>query len=37
MTVEALGADRVRQYSERSADSGKSWGVPYDFTHVRRR
>ncbi len=30
-----LGADRVRQLSEGSTDSGKTWAVEYDFTYRR--
>ena len=30
-----LGADRVRQLSEGSEDSGKTWTVEYDFTYNR--
>ena len=37
MTLFNLGQDRVRQYSERSLDGGKTWGVGYDFIYVRRK
>ncbi|MGE0128995.1 MAG: hypothetical protein AB7U82_13025 [Blastocatellales bacterium] len=37
MIVYNLGADRVRQYSERSTDEGKTWGVAYDFLYVRKK
>jgi tetratricopeptide (TPR) repeat protein len=30
-----LGADRVRQLSEGSADGGKTWTIEYDFTYKR--
>ncbi|HEY9429857.1 MAG TPA: MBL fold metallo-hydrolase [Blastocatellia bacterium] len=36
MIVYDLGPDRVRQYSERSTDGGKTWGVAYDFIYVRK-
>ncbi len=32
-----LGADRVRQLGEGSADGGKTWAVEYDFTYQRAR
>ena len=32
-----LGPDRVRQYSERSTDGGKTWNVAYDFTYERKK
>jgi len=31
-----LGPDRVRQYSESSADGGESWSVNYDLIYLRR-
>jgi hypothetical protein len=37
MTLFNLGAERVRQYSERSLDGGKTWSVAYDFTYLRRK
>ncbi|HKQ50774.1 MAG TPA: hypothetical protein VJT74_00295 [Pyrinomonadaceae bacterium] len=37
MTLFNLGADRVRQYSERSLDGGKTWESNYDFIYVRRK
>jgi hypothetical protein len=37
MTLFNLGAERVRQYSERSLDGGKTWVVAYDFTYLRRK
>ena len=37
MTLFNLGADRVRQYSERSVDGGKTWSSNYDFIYVRRK
>ena len=32
-----LGPDRVRQYSERSTDGGKTWSVAYDITYERKK
>jgi tetratricopeptide (TPR) repeat protein len=32
-----LGPDRVRQFSQRSIDGGKTWQVEYDFTYVRNK
>jgi ketosteroid isomerase-like protein len=32
-----LGPDSVRQFSETSADSGKTWQVSYDLMYVRRK
>jgi cyclase len=37
LTFFHLGPDSVRQYSETSADGGKSWRVAYDLMYVRRR
>jgi tetratricopeptide (TPR) repeat protein len=37
MTVHDLGPDRVRQYSERSTDGGKTWAVAYDFVYERKK
>jgi len=37
LTFFNLGADRVRQFSERSTDGGKTWTVGYDFTYVRKK
>ena len=37
LTFFNLGADSVRQYSEVSADSGKTWQPSYDLMYVRRR
>ena len=37
MTLFNLGPERVRQYSERSLDGGKTWSVAYDFTYLRRK
>lgn len=36
LTFFDLSADRVRQYSEASADGGKTWKLDYDFAYVRR-
>jgi tetratricopeptide (TPR) repeat protein len=32
-----LGPDKVRQFSQGSTDSGKTWSVEYDFTYVRKK
>src|SRR5215475_13479819 len=32
-----LGPDKVRQFSQGSTDSGKTWNVEYDFTYVRKK
>jgi tetratricopeptide (TPR) repeat protein len=32
-----LGPDKVRQFSQGSTDSGKTWKVEYDFTYNRRK
>lgn len=37
MIVYNLGKDRVRQYSERSTDDGKTWSVAYDFIYIRKK
>jgi tetratricopeptide (TPR) repeat protein len=37
MIVYNLSADRIRQYSERSTDGGKTWTVAYDFTYERKK
>ena len=37
LTFFKLGEDTVRQYSEISADSGRTWQTNYDLTYVRRR
>ena len=37
MIVYNLGPDRVRQYSERSTDGGKTWATAYDFTYERKK
>ncbi|MEW6208480.1 MAG: hypothetical protein AB1631_08935 [Acidobacteriota bacterium] len=37
LTFFNLGADRVRQFSERSTDGGKTWAVGYDFTYIRKK
>lgn len=37
MTLFNQGPDRVRQYSERSLDGGKTWTVGYDYVYARRR
>ena len=36
LTFFNLGPDRVRQFSESSADGGKTWSVNYDFIYVRK-
>jgi tetratricopeptide (TPR) repeat protein len=36
LTFFNLGPNKVRQYSERSTDDGKTWSVEYDFTYVRK-
>jgi hypothetical protein len=36
MVLYDQGADRVRQYSERSLDGGRSWDVVYDCIYVRK-
>jgi ketosteroid isomerase-like protein/tetratricopeptide (TPR) repeat protein len=37
LTFFRLAPDSVRQYSEISTDSGRSWQTSYDLTYVRRR
>ncbi len=37
LTFFHIGADSVRQYSEQSADSGKTWVAAYDLMYVRRK
>jgi len=37
MTIFDQGPERVRQYSERSVDGGKTWSVTYDFIYVRKK
>lgn len=32
-----LGPDKVRQFSQGSTDSGKTWTVEYDFTYNRKK
>lgn len=29
--------DKVRQFSQRSTDAGKTWTVEYDFTYIRKK
>jgi len=36
LTFYNLGPDRVRQFSELSADGGKTWTVQYDFIYLRK-
>jgi hypothetical protein len=36
MTIENVGPDRIRQYSQRSVDGGKTWEAAYDFVYRRR-
>jgi hypothetical protein len=36
MTLSKLEGDRVRQYSERSTDKGKTWSIAYDYIYLRR-
>ncbi|HVT39766.1 MAG TPA: hypothetical protein VHE78_12015, partial [Gemmatimonadaceae bacterium] len=36
LTFFHVSADSVRQFSEQSADSGKTWAVAYDLMYVRR-
>jgi tetratricopeptide (TPR) repeat protein len=33
----SLGPDRVRQFSQGSADGGKTWAVEYDLTYNRKK
>ncbi len=37
LTFFNLGPDKVRQFSEVSADGGKTWSVNYDFIYVRQK
>lgn len=37
MTLSKLGPDRVRQYSERSLDGGKTWAAGIDFIYIRKK
>jgi tetratricopeptide (TPR) repeat protein len=37
LTFFILGPDKVRQFSESSADGGKTWNVNYDFIYVRQK
>lgn len=37
LTFFNLGSDRVRQFSERTTDGGKTWSVEYDLTYVRKK
>jgi hypothetical protein len=32
-----LGPDKVRQFSQKSTDGGKTWTVEYDFTYNRKK
>ncbi|MFZ0455398.1 MAG: tetratricopeptide repeat protein [Ignavibacteriaceae bacterium] len=36
LTFYNLGADKVRQFSQRSVDKGKTWTTEYDFTYIRK-
>jgi len=36
LTFFRIGKDTVRQFSEISTDSGRTWQVSYDLTYVRR-
>jgi len=36
LTFFKIGKDTVRQFSETSSDSGKTWQTSYDLTYVRR-
>ncbi len=36
MTLSRIDDAKVRQFSERSADGGKTWTTAYDFTYKRR-
>ena len=36
LTFFNLGADKVRQFDERSTDKGKAWTVGYDLTYTRK-
>jgi hypothetical protein len=37
MTFSRLDPDRVRQYSERSPDGGKTWQINFDLVYTRRK
>jgi hypothetical protein len=37
MILTRLDDNRVRQYSERSLDGGKTWAVAYDYIYTRRK
>jgi ketosteroid isomerase-like protein len=37
LTFFHISADSVRQYSEQSADGGKTWAMAYDLMYVRRK
>jgi hypothetical protein len=37
LTFSRLGPDRVRQFSELSADDGKTWTTEYDLTYIRKK
>jgi hypothetical protein len=37
LTFFHIGPDSVRQFSETSSDSGRTWQVAYDLIYVRRR
>jgi hypothetical protein len=37
LTFFHISADTVRQFSETSSDSGKTWSVSYDLIYVRRK
>ncbi|MEJ2615923.1 MAG: tetratricopeptide repeat protein [Ignavibacteriaceae bacterium] len=36
LTFYNLGADKVRQFSQRSTDKGETWTTEYDFTYIRK-
>ena len=36
MLLSPAGVDRVRQFSEKSTDDGKTWMTAYDFLYVRK-
>jgi hypothetical protein len=36
LTFFNLGPHKVRQFSQRPSDDGKTWSVEYDFTYVRK-
>ena len=37
LTLFQIGKDSVRQFSEISPDSGKTWQLNYDLMYVRRK